>query len=325
MKWGNAGTAGLVLAIGMAFGAPSPGVAQVVLAARVNGAAIPLDRVDRQFEELLRERRLNIARMNNPAAAKGIKREALDNLIRIEVMSQAAEKAGLAVSDREVDGALAAYRAQFRTPEAYVRRIEQLGFGEPGFRAHMRKLMAADRYAEKVVERDVKVSEQDIDEFYEINPRLFKRAEQVKVRQILVALAPDAPADARAKALAQLQELAARVRAGEPFDALARRHSDDATRQWGGEMDPFARGEKHPAFDDAAFALKPGEVSAPVQTPRGLHLIRLDERLPASAVPLAEVRDRIRERLRATRGAEAIAREVEQLRDQGRIEVLTPL
>jgi parvulin-like peptidyl-prolyl isomerase len=299
--------------------------AQMVLAARVNGVGIGVELVDRQFEELLRERRLNIARMNNPAQARAIKREALDNLIRIELLSQEAQKAGLAVSEAEADRALANYRAQFRNQEGFLRRLEGQGFTEATFRVHLRKLLSADRYAQTVVEREVKVSDKDIEDFYEINPRLFKRSEQVRVRQILIAVAPDAGPEAKAKARARIDALAARTRAGESFEELARQNSDDATRQWGGEMDPFGRGQQNRAFEDAAFALQPGELSAPVETPQGLHLIRLEERLPAVATPLDQVRDKIRDQLRASRGKEAIAREVEQLRDLGDVKVLTPL
>jgi parvulin-like peptidyl-prolyl isomerase len=116
------------------------------------------------------------------------------------------------------------------------------------------------------------------------------------------------------------------VRSGEDFEALARRHSDDATRQWGGELDPFARGQMPKPFEDAAFALAaPGAVSGIIETATGWHIVKLEQRIPAVSVPLADARERIREYLRRTRGMEAIDKEVEQLRALGKVELLTPL
>lgn len=318
---------GRALALALALTLPWAGVsfAQGVPAARVNGAGIPLELVDRQFEELLRERRLHMARLQDPAKAKAIKREALDQLIRVELLWQEAKAAGLAASDAEVDRAVAQARERFRSPEAFARRIEQSGFNEQGYRAHTRKLLSGERVAQRIVEREVRVSDQDVEEFYTINPRLFRRGEQLKARQIMVALPADAAAAQKAQARRRIDAVLARVRAGEDFESLAREHSDHPTRQWGGELDPFARGENAAPFDDAAFALQPGEVSAVVETTAGLHIIKLEQRNAAVSVPLAGARERIHEYLHTTRGKEAIDREVEKLRARGKVELLTPL
>ena len=315
--------AAIVLAVGVACGGAVH--AQAVLAARVNGTPIPMSLLDRQFEELLRERRLQIARMRDPAKAKAFKREALDHLIRVELLWQEAKSAGLAVSDDEVQRALAEAQKRFPNAEAFVRRIGQSGFTEAAYREHTRKLLSGERYAQRVVEREVRITDKDIEDFYEVNPQLFKRAERLKVRQLRIALPPGASAEQRERARQRIDELFRRARAGERFDELARQHSDDATRQWGGEMDPFERGEQAKPFEDAAFALAPGAVSGVVETAAGLHLIKLEQRVPAASVPLDSARARIREYLTATRGQEAIAKEVEQLRGLAKVELLTPL
>jgi parvulin-like peptidyl-prolyl isomerase len=311
-----------LLALALAAGAAA---AQIVPAARVNGVAIPLERLDRQYEELLRERRIHPARMTDPKQAKALKREALDQLIRVELLAQEGTSAGIVVDDDAVDKAVAGFRSGFRTADAYRRRLEQLGYDEPGWRAQMRKLLVAERYADRIAEREVKIDDKDIADFYDLNARLFKREEQLRVRQILVAMPADADGNARERAKARVDELVARLAAGESFEELARRHSDDPTRQWGGEMDPFGRGVNPRPFEDAAFALKPGEVSRPVLTPRGWHLIRLEERTAAQAVPLDEVREKVRDWLRRSRGKDAVDREVQALRGVGDVQVLTPL
>jgi PPIC-type PPIASE domain len=139
--------------------------------------------------------------------------------------------------------------------------------------------------------------------------------------------APDraATAEQRSEARQRIEALSVRAKAGERFEQLARQYSDDATRQWGGELDPFSRGDMPKPFEDVAFALKPGEISAPVETAAGFHLIQLQERMPSVSVPLQSSRESIREHLRVARGREAIDRHVQALRALGKVEVLTPL
>jgi hypothetical protein len=302
----------------------APASAQT-LAARVNGATIPLELVDRQFEELLRERKLHMARLNNPAKVKEMKREALDNLIRTELLWQQAKSGGLVVTDEEVEKSLAQARSPFPSHEAFVRRIEMAGFTEAGYREYTRKILSGDRMAERIVERDVTVSDDDVEQFYKTNPRLFRRDEHLKARHILVGVGANASAEEREAARRKITDLVTRARAGESFDTLARNNSDDATRQWGGQLDAFTRGQMVKPFEDAAFALEPGEMSGPVETQYGFHLIKLEERIEAATITLDGARERIREYLRGTRGKDAIDREVEALRAGGKVEVLTPL
>jgi parvulin-like peptidyl-prolyl isomerase len=320
----NVRAATLAWAAVFAFICSASALAEPVLAARVNGAGIPLELLDGQFEERLRERNFHIARLN-PARAKALKREALDHLVRIELLWQEAIRVGLAVTEEEVDRAVAVVRTRFQSHDGFVRRIEQGGFTETLYREHTRKVLSGERIAERIVDRDVQVTEQDIAAFYAANPRLFRHDERLKVRHILVAVGPAASVPERAHARGRIEALLERARAGESFEQLARHHSDDATRQWGGELDPFSRGDVPKSFEDAAFALKPGEISAAVETRAGFHLIELLERVPAMAISLQAARERIRGHLRDARGKEAIDRAVNVLRARAKVELLTPL
>ena len=315
------------LALVVAFGtlAPVPPQAQPLLAARVNGVGIPMDRLERQYDELLTERKLHVARLRNSAQVKSLKREALEQLIRVELLWQEAKTSGEVASDAEVEQSMSQVRGRFADAEAYLRGLEANGHDIESHRAKTRKLLSADRVAQRFAERDVQVSESDVDEFYALNARLFRRDEQVRVRQIRVASEAHAGTSAQEQARARAEVLLARARAGEDFESLARQHSDDATRPWGGELDPFGRGEKSGPIEDAAFALSPGEVSGLVQTAAGWHILKLEQRLPAAQVPLERAREAIREHLRKSRGREAIDRAVERLRGAARVEVFVPL
>jgi peptidyl-prolyl cis-trans isomerase D len=113
----------------------------------------------------------------------------------------------------------------------------------------------------------------------------FRQPEQIQARHILFT-GEDAPAQAEAAR--------ERLRAGEDFEALARELSqDEATRGEGGDLGSFPRGRMLAAFEEAAFALQPGAVSEPVETERGVHLIRLEERRAALERALDEVSEEL--------------------------------
>ena len=232
------------LVVCVALWACTPVFAQGQAAARVNGAAISQEEVDRQFDEILRENQVNIARLQDPDKAKAFKRDALERLIAVELMWQEAKRTSLVADDGAVVRALDAARQQHGSHEAFVDGLRRRGHDEASHRQHIHRMLSADRYAQYVVQRDVRVEEREVVAFYAANPRHFKQPERVRARHILVAVPAGADRGVKAKARARIDGLLARVRAGEDFDALARQHSDDATRSWGGELDVFVRGQQ---------------------------------------------------------------------------------
>lgn len=146
--------------------------------------------------------------------------------------------------------------------------------------------------------------------FYEKNAEQYTVPEQVHARHILISAAENAGEDVLAKAKTEIEALEERIVKGkEDFSKLAQEFSQDGSAAQGGDLGWFAREQMVTPFADAAFALKPGEVSKPVKTQFGYHLIKLEERKPAGKTPLAEVSDTIRKRL-ATEEATGKVQEV---------------
>jgi peptidyl-prolyl cis-trans isomerase D len=137
----------------------------------------------------------------------------------------------------------------------------------------------------------------------------FRQPEQIQVRHILFT-GEDAPAQAEAAR--------ERLRAGEDFEALARELSqDEATRGEGGDLGFFPHGRMLAAFEEAAFALQAGAVSEPVETERGIHLIRLEERRAALERTLDEVSEELaRGLLREDRARDSARRAAEEMLEQ---------
>lgn len=131
------------------------------------------------------------------------------------------------------------------------------------------------RLRDSVIQVDTSLTEEELRE------RFAREAPDVEVRarHILLTYPEGAGAEARDSVLDLALELQRRARGGEDFGSLAREHSEDpGSARDGGDLGFFTRGEMVPPFEEAAFDLEPGEISDPVETPYGIHLIRMEER-----------------------------------------------
>jgi len=169
------------------------------------------------------------------------------------------------------------------------------------------------------------VSDAEVHEFYTANPEKMRLPEAVRARHILIKLAPDADEATRQSAREKLDAILTEARQGADFASLAREYSEDVSAEQGGDLGYFGRGQMVKPFEDAAYALRPGQISEIVETPYGLHLIRLEDYREAQAIPEDRVRERIRALVREQKGRQAVEEKLRELRAKASIEILIPL
>ncbi len=294
-------------------------------AARVNGAEISNFRLERHFEEYLKGQRRNITSMINPRVYKKLKREALDQLIEREILWQAAKADGVIAADDEVQAALAQLQSSLKSRDEFLRKLDHAGFDEKSYGEYLRQELSGAKYLRARSSESPTVSDDEVAAFYKENLHRYQTPESVQARHILIRAVPTASDAQRAEARKRIEALREQLRGGADFAELARSSSEDNSAFDGGDLGAVPRGKTVKAFEDALFALAPGQVSDVVQTSSGFHLIRAGERMPAVTQPLDAVRDGIRARLLAEKRT-AVAREmVAKLRAAARVEVLVPL
>jgi peptidyl-prolyl cis-trans isomerase D len=156
-------------------------------------------------------------------------------------------------------------------------------------------------------EEGVEVPDSEIGDFYELHKDdRFTQQREVRARHILIKLAPEADPATRSAARTKIEDIQAKLKAGADFAELATRLSeDDGSAKKGGDLGFFGQGRMVKPFEEAAFALPPGQVSDVVESPFGFHLIRVEEVHEERTKPLEEVRDDIVHTLRQERAGEA--------------------
>ncbi len=181
------------------------------------------------------------------------------------------------------------------------------------FREPERIRLELIRYDPDVLGANQTPSPEDLQANYERNLNTqFTHPEQVRARHILVAVSPDASAAERASAKAKAEELLQKVKSGADFAKLAQQFSDDpGTKDRGGELGYFARGEMVKPFEDAAFKLTPGQVTL-VQSQYGYHIVQLEEIKSASQDTFEQAKPKIVAALKQKMGSDLARQDVEQ-------------
>ncbi len=145
----------------------------------------------------------------------------------------------------------------------------------------------------------VQISDADLQTFYDTHKEEFEKPEQVSARHILLKLDGSASDEKKAEVRRKADELLAKAKGGEDFAALAKANSEDeGSAAKGGDLGTFGRHAMVKPFEDAAFALNPGEISDVVESTFGLHIIKVESKIPAGTMPFDEVRVAVVDKVR---------------------------
>ncbi len=220
-------------------------------------------------------------------ALEQARKDELESLINELVMLQAAARDSVSVADADVQAqvqaAVAEQQQRFGGEAAFQKGLEREGMTLEQYRRmierNVRRAGVRQRYM-ATLQRDHSpppVSEAEVKQFFEERAgTLGTRPATIEFRQVVVS--PQPSDSARQAALNEASEVRQKLLNGEDFEQLARRYSDDpGTKEKGGELGWFRRGQFVPAFDRAAFSLRPGQISPVVETPFGFHIIRVDK------------------------------------------------
>ncbi len=234
-----------------------------------------------------------------------LEREALDNLVNDLLIRDEAKKLKLEVAPEQVDAQLARVKKQNAWSDAELEEaVKRLGFESlADYRRHAERELLKNQAIGIRVGSRVQIDEAEVERVFAEQFGAGKAVEERRAAHILVRVPEFASAAEEADIKAKMEAIREQAVSGQQsFEDLARRHSADNNAQAGGDLGWFSRGDLVPAFEDAAYALAKGEVSAPVRTEFGFHLIKLidtrTEQVDAEQreTILRQIRYRLRER-----------------------------
>lgn len=276
--------------------------------AQVNGTSI----TRAQFEQTLGQAKRGYQAQKRPFPKPGspeyeqLKNQAVAYLVQRAEFEQEAEEVDIEVTDKQIDDRLAQIKKQYFNNDAkrYEAQLKKQGLNEAQVREDIRAQILSEELFKKVT-AGVKVTDAEIAKYYRDHPDQYSVPEQRDIAHILVKKKPLA------------DDLYAQVKAGANFAALAKKYSQDpGSKNQGGKL-TVSKGQTVAPFDQTAFLMKVGQVSRPVKTEFGYHIIKaLGPVKGAKTTPLGEVKQSIKQQLETQKKNEKMTKWVEDVRKE---------
>jgi parvulin-like peptidyl-prolyl isomerase len=232
-------------------------------------------------------------------------------MVMLEVLAQEAPQYGITVTDDDVKAQVADIREMFQGDQARfdaALKTQKLTLAQ--FKESLRESLLIDAM-KATVTKDVTVTEAEVKAYYNSHKGDYTKPEVRTARHILIDPHPTVAAGEAAitptesdweQAREEADKVRSEIQNGADFGTDARKYSDDlATKDDGGDLGTIVRGQMVPEFEEAVFSLKKGELSQPVRTEYGYHIIQVTDITPEAQLPYEQVKEKIRSALVASR------------------------
>jgi peptidyl-prolyl cis-trans isomerase SurA len=274
----------------------APGRVLDRVAAVVNGDVITLVELEERAGPDLRRAEAEPAGPARERARTRVLQQAFEVVLAEKLFAAQVAALGVEVSEAEV----AAYR------KAVKRDLESM------------------RIVQLKIRSKVKVSDEDVQHYWQTHPQEFRAEEEVQVRHIFLALKEDAVPAEVARVRERAEKIVARLRHGDEFGLVARQVSEGPSASDGGELGWLRRGTVQADVEKVAFGLQTGQISDPVQTRSGFQILQVEARRGGGARPLAEVKEEIRDKLTNEQGDRYRTQFIAELKKDAVIDVKMP-
>lgn len=289
--------------------------------ATVNGKDITRTQLQDIFNAAVQSSGMNVADLSSAQQLGGYT-QLLNDLIDRQLLLDAASKEE--ITSEEVDAEIKKFKSQFPDEAIFDTQMKQAGMTPEKLQSDVREELKIRRWMESQVKTS-DVTDADAKSFYESNLKEFEQPETVKASHILFMVDADAAPEVVKEKQEAAQKAAARAKGGEDFTTLAKELSEEpGAKESGGDLGFFPKDRMVPEFANAAFAANLNDISEPVKTQFGWHVIKVTDKKAAGTVPFEEVDNQITSYLKSTRQREAVQKVMKDLKDSAKIQTFLP-
>lgn len=289
--------------------------------ATVDGEPITRRELEQALDQAAEAEGVSLSELTEEQKMEGY-RQLLNSMIMDKLLSKAA--AGVVVSEEEIQAEIERVKNQFPSEEEFQSQLAAAGESLESLKKTLARVIQKRHWVASQIEPSTTVSEEEARKFYEENKAEFEQPELVKASHILFRVPKDAPEEQVQAALDKARKAAERAKK-EDFTALAKELSEEpGANESGGDLGYFSAEQMVPEFTEAAFSLQPGQISEPVRTQFGWHIIKVEDRKPAGTTPFEDVQDQLEAFLKAGKQRQAFQDLMKSLRDKADIKTTLP-
>ncbi len=290
--------------------------------ATVNGEPIAKSELETMFNNAVSSQGIDPATLSNEQKLAGYQ-QLVQDMITEKLVKAAAKD--VTATDEEVDAEIAKIKEQFPSQEAFEEQLKTSGQTEEKLKVLIKEGLSQRKWVESQT-GEIKISDEEAKKFYDENSAEFEQPETVRASHILF-MVPEGSGEEVAK-----EKEAAATKAAEQakekdadFNELAKKLSEEpGAAESGGDLNFFTKDQMVPAFAEAAFGMEPGDISDPIKTEFGYHVIKVTEKKSAGTTPFEEVKPQLVAFLESQKGQEEVGKVLEKLRADAEIDVKLP-
>jgi len=235
----------------------------------------------------------------------------INNLVETKLLSVLADKAGITVEKSEVDSLISMQYNRSGGEEKFKQQLAQQNVKMSDIRESIKTSIKIQKYIDEMTGKDIEPTEKEIMDYYAEN---YKDVETVAARHILIKAQNN-----EKEAQQEIKEIKNKIEEGADFAEMAKKHSEGPSSKKGGDLGEFSHGEMVPSFERVAFNLEPGEVSDPVKTRFGYHIIKVYDKKTESQ-PLEEVKNQIIQQLKTKNKQSSVRDFIEKKKEEANLE-----
>jgi len=276
-----------------------------------------------EFDQELARAQMQITRGRGALSdvqVKALKNDVLENMIGRELVYQVGKKQGIKVAADEVNAQWGKVKGSFPSDVELKVALDRMNLTEEIILLKIERDLSIDMAIEANIVKNIVTSEQESKTYYDSHPESFRRPEEIKASHILIKVESGADDAEKTDAKKRLEEIRGRLKKGEEFAAIAKELSEGPSSENGGDLGYFSKGRMVKSFEEAAFALKTGEISDIVETQFGYHLIKRTAQRPEAIIPFEDVKERLQESIKNDKVQRKIGEYVSKLKEKAKIE-----
>jgi len=243
-------------------------------------------------------------------------KEMADMLVANILLTKAAEKSSLVVSDEALTEEIARIEANIPEGKSLQDMLTENEVDLDVWKENLKKQLLIGKLVEEKTADIEEATLVEAEEFYTENIASFKTPEAVAASHILMAFTAEDTDETKAKKKEDLAELREEILAGGSFEEIAAENSDCPSKEQGGSLGTFGRGQMVPEFEEVAFVMTVGDVSELVETQFGYHLIKVTDHQAEGVQSLAEVKDQLQAYLTSQKKQEALVAYIGELKEK---------
>ncbi|MBU4564637.1 MAG: SurA N-terminal domain-containing protein [Desulfarculus sp.] len=280
------------------------------------------------LDRAIRRLKMDLARMEAMQRGGGvppaqIKRMALERMVDEKIFAKEAKKAGLSVSDEELDHYINRIKQSNKlSDEDFVASLSRQGMTLKEYRDDLRRDILKQRLINQEVRKNVVISDAEVEQYYKAHYDQFQNMDEVNMMAIFLKVDPQAGLTAENAVRQQAENILQNIKGGGDFSKLAQQYSQGPGAERGGRLGPVKADDLLPSMRQALGELKPGQVSEVLQIPQGFVIMKLIDRSGSKELALAEVKEQIRDKLAQQKTETRFKEWMKQLRSENYVKII---